>query len=365
MIELTSADIGQGEEDLVMRVLRSGQLAQGPMVELLETRFQEVAGAAHVVAVNSGTTALTASLQALGIGANDEVITSPFTFVATLNAILAVGARARFADIGSDFTLLPAHVEALINDRTAAILPVDLYGQMADMPALTQIARTHGLAIIEDAAQAHGADVEGRPAGSFGVGCFSLYATKNLTSGEGGLISTDDAGLADRLRALRNQGMRSPYEYESIGFNYRMTDLQAALVLPQLDRLRRRTGQRRHNAGQLSCGLSGVDSLVLPLVQPGRGHVWHQYTVRLTPNARMSRDDLVIRLRESNIASGVYYPRAVMDYPCFAQHPLVAPDPVPAARQAAREVLSIPVHPLLNETDIEHIVETVGGALRA
>lgn len=356
MIPVTHVRIDDRARALVAQVLDSGQLAQGPMVERLEGLLGQAAGTRHAVAVTSGTTALVAALRALRIGPGDEVITSPFTFAATVNAILAVGATARFADIGDDFTIRPDAVEALVGERTAAIMPVHLYGLMADMPAIEVIAQRHGLAIVEDAAQAIGASIEGRRAGSHGLGCFSLYATKNVTTGEGGAVTTDDDELAGHLRVLRNQGMRERYEYLFPGENLRMTDLQAAVGIPQLEDLDDVTARRRSNARRLTEALSGVEGLVVPFEPDGRLHVYHQYTVRVTPEAPLSRDELVAGLRDRGVGSGVYYPRPAFDYPCYREHPgVIDSDPVPRAFEISREVLSLPVHPALSDADIEQV----------
>ena len=359
MIPISTVVLGEEEERLVLQVLRSGQLAQGPVVAELERRFAEVVGVKHAVAVNNGTTALVAALQALGVGPGDEVVTAPFTFVATLNAILQTGATARFADIGADFTLDPASVEQRVTGRTRVLMPVHLYGLPADMSALDPIVREHGLGLVEDAAQAHGARVAGRGAGSFGIGCFSFYATKNLTTGEGGIVTTDDDAVADRLRLLRNHGMRQRYQYELAGHNYRLTDLQAAVALPQLDRLAKSTDARRRNAARLLAGLSGIQGLVLPSTPPDREHVWHQFTVRVTAESGSTRDELAAGLAEQGVGSGIYYPRLVHDYGCYATDPRVVVEPTPVAEQAAREVLSLPVHPALSEADVEEVVAAV------
>src|SRR5438477_662995 len=235
-IRITEVRIGDEEKQAVLGVLDSGQLAQGPVVAELERQFADICGVPHAVAVSNGTVALVAALQALGLGPGDEVITTPFSFAATLNAILESGATARFADIRDDFTLDPQSAATLVNERTRALLPVHLYGLPADLPALSALAADAGLHLIEDSAQAHGAAFGDRVTGSFGTGCFSLYATKNVQSGEGGLITTADDALADRLRLLRNQGTRAPYQYEVPGHNWRLTDLQAAIAGPQLAR---------------------------------------------------------------------------------------------------------------------------------
>ena len=239
MIPVSKVIIGEEEEHGVLEVLRSGMLAQGEKVSALEEEFAAAHQVAHAVAVSNGTVALTGALRALGIGPGDEVITTPFSFNATLNAILEVGATARFADVRDDFTIDPDAVAASINQRTTALLPVHLYGLPADMTAIADLARRHGLAIVEDAAQAHGAACAGRSVGGYGAGTFSLYGTKNITCGEGGVVVTDDDDVASKLRMLRNQGMRARYEYEMPGYNWRLTDLQAAVALPQVRRLKR------------------------------------------------------------------------------------------------------------------------------
>jgi perosamine synthetase len=358
-IAISSVEMGEEEEALALEVLRSGRLAQGPMVERLEAEFCSLAGTAHAVAVSSGTAALVAALEALGVGAGDEVLTSPFTFVATLNAILEAGAVATFVDIGDDLTIPADSVGAAIGPATRAVMPVHLYGLPADIANITTAADERGVAVVEDASQAHGASVDGRPVGSFGVGCFSLYATKNVTAGEGGVVTCHDAALADRLRLLRNQGMSERYCYELAGHNYRLTELQAAIALPQLTRLAERTERRRANAAMLDAGLEGAPGLVRPVVPSGRTHVWHQYTVRVTPDARVTRDDLARELSTRGIGTGIYYPRVVFDYACYRDHPRVRVADVPNARGAAGEVLSLPVHPGLSEGDIGKIVAAV------
>jgi perosamine synthetase len=358
-IRISAVDLGAEEEALALEVLRSGHLAQGPMVARLEQEFCALAGTTHAVAVSSGTTALVAALEALGVGEGDEVITSPFTFVATLNAILEAGATASFVDIGDDFTISGDAVASAIGASTRAVMPVHLYGLPAGMGSIVQVAADHGVAVVEDASQAHGASVDGRPVGSFGIGCFSLYATKNLTAGEGGVVTCNDDEIADRLRLLRNQGMRERYRYEIAGHNYRLTDLQAALVLPQLARLAALTARRRANAEILDDALATVPGLVCPIVPSGRDHVWHQYTVRITPDARCDRDELARCLLERGIQTGVYYPRVVFDHECYREHPRVKVGEVPNARAAAQEVLSLPVHPGLSESEVGRVAAAV------
>jgi dTDP-4-amino-4,6-dideoxygalactose transaminase len=204
-----------------------------------------------------------------------------------------------------------------------------------------------------------------RPAGSYGIGCFSLYATKNVTSGEGGIITTDDTALADRMRVLRNQGMRQRYEYETPGHNYRLTDLQAAVALPQMASLRDTTARRATNAARLTDGLSGIPGLIVPEIAEGRGHVWHQYTVRLTERCAMDRDQLAKALLQRGIGTGIYYPRLVFDYECYRRHPNVRCSSVPMAERAARQVLSLPVHPHLTDADVDRVVGAIRELLHA
>jgi len=358
-IPITAVAVDAAAETLVLEVLRSGHLVQGPMVERFEERFAAICGVRHAVAVSNGTVSLVAALLALGVGPGDEVITSPFTFVATINAILETGATAVLADISlGDYCVDVAAVQAAITSRTAAIMPVHLYGQMADMTAIASIARARGLAIVEDAAQAHGALCDGKAAGSYGVGSFSFYATKNVTTGEGGIVTTDDDAVADRVRTLRNQGMRGRYDYAMVGHNWRMTDVAAAIGLPQLDRLADINAARQRNAAALSEGFAGIDWIVTPSTADGRTHVFHQYTVRLDSSVGgCDRDALCERLTRHGVGFGVYYPKTILDYPCYGEHPRVVAAPPAQARRAASSVLSLPVHPALAGSDIARVVD--------
>jgi len=352
--------LGPEVESKVLEVLRSGVIAQGPVVKQLEDEFARMTGVKHVVAVNNGTTALIAAVNALQLDPGDEVVTSPFTFVATLNAIIAAGATARFADIGyGDFNVDPAAMEAAITPRTKVLLPVHLYGQCAEMGAISGLASRHGLEMIEDAAQAHLARVGDRLAGTWGIGCFSLYATKNITSAEGGLISTNDDAIAGRLRVLRNQGMRERYQYEMAGNNYRLTDLQAAVCVPQLRTYEANVEARQRNASTLGDGLSQVPGITTPSAIAGRHHVWHQYTILVDDDARLSRDKLIEELNSAGIGCGIYYPRLVFDYDCYRDNPQVITGSFPVASDVVRRCVSLPVHPYLSASDLDRIVSTV------
>ena len=364
MIPISKVIVGEEEAQGVLEVLSSGMLAQGEKTALLEDTFAAAHHVAHAVAVSNGTVALTAALRALGIGPGDEVITTPFSFNATLNAILEVGATARFADVRDDFTVDPEAMAALVNDRTAALLPVHLYGLPADMTVIAALARRNGLAIVEDAAQAHGAACAGRSVGGYGVGTFSFYGTKNITCGEGGMVITDDAEVARKLRLLRNQGMRARYEYQVPGYNWRLTDVQAAIALPQVHRLKAIAAARAANAEWLTSGLTGTPGLALPAVPSDRTHVWHQYTVRVLADAPVGRDEFCARLGRAGIGHGVYYPRLMHDYPCYADHPRVIASDTPAAWAMTSQVVSLPVHPGLSEPDLARIVDCAREAMR-
>jgi perosamine synthetase len=364
MIAVSMVTIDAEVEESVLRTLRSGFVSQGARVAELEEQFAAMTEVRNAVAVNNGTTALVATLEALGIGPGDEVVTSAFTFVATVNAILHVGATARVVDICEhDFAVDPEAVAADVTRRTAALMPVHLYGQTADLGQLEPIARRHGLYLVEDSAQAHGARFAGRPAGSFGTGCFSFYSTKNLVAGEGGIITTDDDYLADRLRLLRNQGMRKQYDYELVGHNYRMSDLLAAVVLPQLgDHYAEQVRRRQANARVLTERLDGLPGLILPRVQPGREHVWHQYTVRLEGD--VPRDVVAARLAAQGVGSGIYYPLPVHRCRTYQAHPRVRASSTPVADRVAATCLSLPVHSALSHNEVDRVADAVRNSLR-
>ena len=356
MIPISRVQIDEATQKLVQEVLLSGQLAQGPMVARFEEHCRAMTATAHAIAANNGTTALELALQALDIGPGDEVITTPFTFAATVNAIVHSGAEVRFADVTDDYTIDPAGVEAVINERTKAIMPVHLFGLPSDMNALSAIASKHGLSIIEDAAQSHGATVDGQPVGGYGLACFSFYATKNLSTGEGGVVTTNDEVLAERMRILRNQGMRARYSYEMPGHNYRMMDLVAALGISQFENRAAMEEARRANADHLSKGLADVDALVLPFEPEGRRTVWHQYTVRLRPDTAITRDAFMAGLQERGVGCGVYYPKAAYDYDCYRHHPRIHVATCPNAELFARSVVSLPVHQYLTGAELDTIV---------
>ena len=362
MIPIAKPMIGSVEIDSVVEVMRSGGLAQGPRVQAFEDQFAGDIGVSHAVATSSGTAGLHVALLAHGIGTGDEVVTTPFSFIATANAVLFTGARPVFADIGEDYNIDPENIMQAITPKTKAVLPVHLYGCPAEMRAIQEIAEDHHLAVIEDACQAHGATCgdDCRKAGSFGTGVFSFYPTKNMTTGEGGMITTDDPMIAKQARMLRDHGSSRRYVHEMLGYNLRMTDMGAAIGLVQLKKLDQFNSTRRRNAEHLTGKLKGTQGLTTPDDTPG--HVFHQYTVRVagvggSQSGDCKRDDLVAYLGEKGIGTGVYYPIPIHKQPLYRK--LGFEDSLPVAERFAKEVLSLPVHPAVSEADLDHIIETV------
>ncbi|GGS21107.1 MULTISPECIES: DegT/DnrJ/EryC1/StrS family aminotransferase [Actinokineospora] len=349
--------IGDEERAAVDAVLRSGMLAQGAEVAAFEQEFSQVLlDGRAAVAVNSGTAGLHLGLLAAGVGPGDEVIVPSFTFAATANSVALTGATPVFADIELDhYCLSPEHVASLVTERTKGIMPVHLYGHPANMPALAAIAEKHGIALYEDAAQAHGASLDGRRVGTFGTfAMFSLYPTKNMTSGEGGMVSTGDADVERTLRLLRNQGMERQYENELVGFNARMTNLHAAIGRVQLTKVGGWTETRRANAAFFDANLTGVG---VPAVADGAVHVYHQYTITVPED----RDGFVKALKdEHQIGSGVYYPIPNHRLPSFDRV-----EDLPNTEKAAAVVVSLPVHPSLDDEDRERIVNAVNTLAKA
>jgi len=356
MIPPAQPIIGDEERDAVDRVLKSGLLAQGPEVAAFESEFADFVANRHCVAVNSGTSALHMAFLAGGIQDGDEVIVPSFSFAATANAVRLAGANPVFVDIEADyFNIDPDAVERAITNRTRAVMPVHLYGHPAAMDALIEICNKHQLLLFEDAAQAHAATWNSIPVGAFGIaGSFSFYPTKNMTSGEGGMVTTGDENVARQLRLLRNQGMEQRYKNEIIGFNTRMTDIHAAIGRVQLRKLRHWTATRQQNAAFLSENIKGV---IVPPVADGASHVYHQYTIRVVDH---DRDAFAEELTKRGVGNGVYYPTPIHRLPSFD----LSMD-LPVTEQVAKQCLSLPVHPSLSQSDLETIVSVVNEVAKA
>lgn len=362
MINITKPIIEKEEIDAVNKVLNSGMIAQGPKTSELEERFATYCGTKYAVAFNSGTAAIHAALYALGIKDGDEVITTPFTFVATANPILMQGAKVVFADIcEDDFCIDPIDVAKKITPKTKAIIPVDLYGQIYNTEEITKIAKKHHLKIVEDACQAVGAEVKSIKTGNFGdIAAFSLYATKNIQSAEGGLVTTNNEEYYEKCKMLRHHGQSEKvrYEYLDLGYNYRTTDICAAIGVEQLKKIDIITDARIRNAKRLSEGLGGIKGLILPQTKDSHKHVFHQYTIRINPDFKSSRDEFLEYLREQEIGAGVYYPKPLHLHQHFQKMGYKAGD-FPVAERVASEVISLPVHPLLLDNELEYIIKKV------
>jgi len=343
-------------------VLSTQRFASGPRVAELEEKLAQYCQARFAVGVASGTDALLVALLALGIGSGDEVITTPFTFFATAGAVHRVGARPVFVDIHPEtFNLNPELVAEAVAERTRAILPVHLYGQVAEMDPLVALARERGLPLIEDAAQAVGASYRGQPAGSFGqAACLSFYPTKNLGAyGEGGMVLARDQGVAERARLLRNHGMTQQYLHHVVGFNSRMDELQAAVLLVKLRHLDRWNDARRERAAYYTQLLADVAAVTTPVVDARCQHTFHQYVIRAP-----RRDALLEHLRAGGVGARVFYPLPLHLQPCFADLGYQEGD-LPEAERASREVLALPIYPELRAEEQEHVVEMVAQFYRS
>ena len=333
----------------VVRVMKSGGLAQGPQVASFENKFSELVNGRNCVAVNSGTSALLLALLSLGIGPGDEVIVPSFTFAATANSVALTGAKPVFVDIDPvTYNIAPNLIESAITKYTKAIQVVHLYGLPADMNTILAIAKKHNLLVVEDAAQAHLASIQGKPVGTFGdAAVFSFYPTKNMTSGEGGMIVLDNPEHARVCKLLRNQGMEKRYQNEVVGFNLRMTDIHAAIGISQLKKVHNWTRIRQENANFLN---EKISNAVTPFVPESYTHVFHQYTIRV----RKHRDEFSAKLTELGIGNSVYYPTQVHKLPSFDLNLELK-----HTEDATMQVLSLPIHPSLSKKDLNRIADAV------
>ena len=363
LIPINLPQIGEEEVEAVVKVLRSGllthALGEGPMVTQFEQRFARFAGVKYAVAVNTGTAALHSAVIAAGIKQGDEIILPSFTFVATAEAVVLAGAKPCFVDIDPEtYNISLKGIENGITKKTKAVMPVDVYGLPADMQPIKEIADKHDLLIIEDAAQAHGAAYKGKPAGVLAdAACWSLYASKNMTAGEGGVITTDNDGMAGTMRSLRTHGEKEKYMSLIFGYNYRMSEIQAAVGCAQLEKLPNFLAKRRENAKRLTETFKETDKLQLPNEPKGFSHSWYLYTVRLRDSTEEERNRIVDELRKKGIGAEVYYKNPVHLMPyyskTFGKHRL------PETEKAAKQVFSLPVHPGVTEEQIDYIGKTL------
>lgn len=357
MISISKLNLGKQELSAISKVIKSGNLTQGKKVTEFEQAFAKYIGTKYAVAVSSGTAALYLSLLALGVGKGDEVITTPFSFIASANAILYTGAKPVFVDIDEKtFNINPKLIEDAITKKTKAIVPVHLYGLPCEMDSIQNIAKKHKLFIVEDACQAHGAKFKNKKVGTFGdMGCFSFYATKNMTTVEGGMVTTNNKRLCEKLQLLRSHGSKIKYHHEILGFNFRMTDISAAIGLVQLRRLPKFNKARIKNAGSLTKNLSGIQGLQVPFVSPRTTHVFHQYTIKI--DKEIDRNGVIESLIKKGIKTEVYYPIPIHKQKLYQS--LGYKDKLLVAENVAKTVLSLPVHPYLLKKELKQIVSAL------
>ena len=350
--------IGQEEIKAVEEVLKSGMLAQGEAVKSFEDEFAAYLGVKNAIAVNNGTVALDLAIKALDLEPGSEIITPAFTFIATANCALYQGLRPVFADVDEKtFNIDPDDLQERITPRTKAVIGVHLYGQPFQISAVQEICQDRSIALVEDCAQAHGAEWKGKKVGSFGTGCFSFYPTKNMTTGEGGMITTDDDALAARLRLLRSHGDSGKYNHITLGYNYRMMNLQGALGRVQLRRLEEFTARRIANAGYLNDQIKAT-GISTPFQMDGVRHVYHQYVVRVEDELHASRERLMEYLQAKGVGSAVHYPKAVYQQPFYKDLGYTDVS-CPVAEDVSRRVMSLPVHPALSAEELQYISETM------
>jgi dTDP-4-amino-4,6-dideoxygalactose transaminase len=357
--------IGKEETDIVLEVLRSGILTErggmGPKVLEFERNFAKYVGAKHAISMASGTAALHSALLAAGVGNDDEVVVPSFTFPGTAATVVMAGAKPVFADIDEEtYCATVESIEAVLSRNTKAIIPVDLYGLPADLAPIHELAQRRGITVVEDAAQAHGAVYNGHRVGSVSeVSCFSFYGAKNMTTGEGGMVTTNEDDIAEQLRLIRSHGESRPYWVSRLGFNYRMTELAAAIGIAQLKKLPMFLERRRKNAQYLSEKLSVVGKIIAPKEPQGREHSWYLYTVRFRGANAGKRNKVVEKLRQKNIDATVFYESPVHTLPFYREIVGARRTQVPETERAARQVFSLPIHPQLETDDLDYMLETL------
>jgi len=359
-IPIAKPVLGKEEEEAVKKVLQSGILTQGKKVKSFEETFANYIGVEHAVAVTNGTSALDIALKTLRIGLGDEVIVPAFSFIASSNCVLFQGAKPVFADIDQrSFNIDPSDVNEKITAKTKAIIAVHLFGQSVQMEELKEIAQDHGILLIEDAAQAHGAEYKGKKVGGLSnISCFSFYATKNMTTGEGGMITTNNGELAKKAYLLRDHGQTEKYHHTILGYNYRMTELSAAVGLVQLKKLDKLNKKRRKNAWMLTNGIEKIPGLTPPYVEEYAKHVFYQYVVKVEEDYPLERNELADYLEKMGIGVAVHYPTPIYRQPLY--HELGYDKMIcPMAEESCKRVLSLPVHPSVDEEDIQYILDVL------
>lgn len=355
MIPIAKPLLGEEEKKAVCEVVDSGIIASGPKTKEFEKKYAEYVGTKYALATSSGTTALHLGLLALGVGKGDEVIIPSFSFIASVNSILFCDAVPKFCDVDEKtFNIDAKKIEKLITSKTKAIMPVHLYGMAADMENIQEIADKHNLMVIGDAAQAHGATLNGKMVGSFGnLECFSFYPTKNMTTSEGGMVTTNDSELFEKADSIRNHGREKTkwgYEHGRIGYNYRTTDIASAIGLEQLKKLPGFLKKRRTNAKFYNEHIKNVE---MPYVPKGAEHAYHQYTIKCK-----KREKLTEILKKNEIGFGIYYPKPLHHYPHLQKF---GHKDLKVSERLVNEVISIPIHPALTEKDLEKVVEVING----
>ena len=359
-INIAKPIIEEDEINAVVEVLKSGMIAQGPKVKEFEEKFAEYINTKYAITTNSGTSALHVALLSIGLKPGDEVITTPFTFAASGNSILYTGAKPVFADIDEEtYTINPDKIEEKITDKTKAILPVQLFGQSADMDPILKIAKQNNLKVIEDAAQAHGAEYNGKKVGSIGdAGCFSFYPTKNMTTSEGGIITTNNKEIAENAQLYKAHGSDIKYKHVVLGYNFRMTDIAAAIGIEQLKKLDKFNEKRIENAKYLTEGLKNNPKIKTPITRKNSKHVFHQYTIRVE---KEKRDAWAEYLTENNIGTGIHYPIPLYKQPLYENLGYDQNEPI--TEEVASSVISIPVHPSLTKDELDTIIKVINDGI--
>jgi dTDP-4-amino-4,6-dideoxygalactose transaminase len=363
LIPINLPRIGEEEIEAVVKVMRSGMLTSGlgagPKVKEFEKGYAEFAGVKHAIAVNTGTAALHASIMAAGVKVGDEVILPSFTFVATAEAVLLAGGKPVFTDIDPEtFTLSSEGIERAITKKTKAVIPVDLYGLPADIKPISEVAAKHSLPIIEDCAQSHGATYEGKPAGALAdLACWSLYAAKNIGTGEGGVVTTDDDELAETVRMVRTHGEKEKYQSLMLGTNYRMPEIQAAIGVVQLKRLPDFLAKRTRNAQRLTKKLEKTEKIKLPPELKNRTPSWYLYTIRIKNATENMRNSIIKEMRDKGIGAEAYYPTPIHEMPYYKES--FGRFNLPETEKAAKQVLSLPIHPGVTNEQIDFIAQTL------